>query len=156
MAHIKEGGVEMKIYDKKKFWGTIIFFGGFTLLEIFITYIKLGIVRYEPSLFIIICAFTYMMESVSEEKTKINQEREQLKKEVWARHYGKKGKILSKLTTIAAVISLFVLLINFGAGLVMFVITLIINSIVFKSVNNELRQINYDTNQKKHALARNN
>ena len=146
----------MKIYDKKKFWGTIIFFGGFTLLEIFITYIKLGVVRYEPSLFIIICAITYMMESVSEEKTKINQEREQLKKEVWAKHYGEKGKFLSKLTTIAAVISLFVLLINFGAGLVMFVITLIINSIVFKSVNNELRQINYDTNQKKQALARNN
>ena len=146
----------MKIYDKKKFWGTIIFFGGFTLLEIFITYIKLGIVRYEPSLFITICAITYMMESMSEEKTKINQEREQLKKEVWARHYGEKGKFLSKLTTIAAVISLFVLLINFGAGLVMFVITLIINSIVFKSVNNELRQINYDTNQKKQALARNN
>lgn len=146
----------MKIYDKKRFWGTIIFFGGFTLLEIFITYIKLGVVRYEPSLFIIICAITYMMESVSEEKTKINQEREQLKKEVWAKHYGEKGKFLSKLTTIAAVISLFVLLINFGAGLVMFVITLIINSIVFKSVNNELRQINYDTNQKKQALARNN
>ena len=57
----------MKIYDKKKFWGTIIFFGGFTLLEIFITYIKLGIVRYEPSLFITICAITYMMEAVSEE-----------------------------------------------------------------------------------------
>ena len=146
----------MKIYDKKRFWGTIIFFGGFTLLEIFITYIKLGVVRYEPSLFIIICAITYMMESVSEEKTKINQEREQLKKEVWAKHYGEKGKFLSKLTTIAAVISLFVLLINFGAGLVMFVITLIINSIVFKSVNNELRQINYDTNQKKQALNRNN
>ena len=146
----------MKIYDKKKFWGTIIFFGGFTLLEIVITYIKLGVVRYEPSLFIIICAITYMMESVSEEKTKINQEREQLKKEVWARHYGEKGKFLSKLTTIAAVISLFVLLINFGAGLVMFVITLIINSIAFKSVNNELRQINYDANQKKHALNRNN
>ena len=146
----------MKIYDKKKFWGTIIFFGGFTLLEIFITYIKLGVVRYEPSLFIIICAITYMMESVSEEKTKINQEREQLKKEVWARHYGEKGKFLSKLTTIAAVISLFVLLINLGAGHLMFVITLIINSIVFKSVNNELRQINIDTNQKKQALNRNN
>ena len=146
----------MKIYDKKKFWGTIIFFGGFTLLEIFITYIKLGIVRYEPSFFILVCTFTYLMESVSEEKTKINQEREQLKKEVWAKHYGEKGKFLSKLTTIAAVISLFVLLINFGAGLVMFVITLIINSIVFKSVNNELIQINYDTNQKKHALNRNN
>ena len=146
----------MKIYDKNKFWGTIIFFGGFTLLEIFITYIKLGVVRYEPSFFILVCTFTYLMESVSEEKTKINQELEQLKKEVWARHYGEKGKFLSKQTTIAAVISLFVLLINFGAGLVMFVITLIINSIVFKSVNNELRQINYDTNQKKHALNRNN
>ena len=146
----------MKIYDKKKFWGTIIFFGGFTLLEIFITYIKLGVVRYEPSLFIIICAITYMMESVSEEKTKINQEREQLKKEVWARHYGEKGKYLSKLTTIAAVISLFVLLINFGLGLVMFAITLLINKIFFRPVNDELRQINYDTNQKKQALNRNN
>ena len=146
----------MKIYDKKKFWGTIIFFGGFALIEAVISYMKGGSFRYEPSLFILVCAFTYLMESVSEEKTKINQEREQLKKEVWTKHYGEKGKFLSKLTTIAAVISLFVLLINFGAGLVMFVITLIINSIVFKSVNNELRQINYDTNQKKHALNRNN
>lgn len=82
----------MKIYDKKKFWGTIIFFGGFTLLEIFITYIKLGVVRYEPSLFIIICAITYMMESVSEEKTKINQEREQLKKKYGQNIMVKKAK----------------------------------------------------------------
>ena len=144
----------MKIYDKKKFWGTIIFFGGCTLLEIFITYIKLGVVRYEPSLFIIICAITYMMESVSEEKTKINQEREQLKKEVWAKHYGEKGKILSKLTTIAALISLVVMFVNFAAGLVMFAITLVISKILFKPVNEELRQINYDANQKKQALRR--
>lgn len=146
----------MKIYDKKKFWGTIIFFGGFALIEAVISYMKGGSFRYEPSLFILICAFTYLMESVSEEKTKINQEREQLKKEVWAKHYGEKGKFLSKLTTIAAVISLFVLLINFGAGLVMLAITFIISKILFKSVDNELRQINYDTNQKKQALARNN
>ena len=146
----------MKIYDKKKFWGTIIFFGGFALIEAVISYMKGTSFRYEPSLFILVCAFTYLMESVSEEKTKINQEREQLKKEVWAKHYGEKGKILSKLTTIAAVISLFVLLINFGAGLVMLAITFIISKILFKSVDNELRQINYDTNQKKQALNRNN
>jgi len=144
----------MKIYDKKKFWGTIVFFGGFALLEAVISYMKGASFRYELSLFILICAFTYMMESMSEEKTKINQEREQLKKEVWARHYGEKGKFLSKLTSIAAFISLVVMYVNFIAGLAMFVITLIIIKNLFKSVNDELKQIDYDTNQKKQALKR--
>ena len=149
-------GDTMKIYDKKKFWGTIIFFGGFALIEAFISYLKVGSFRYEPSLFILVCAFTYLMESVSEEKTKINQQREQLKKEVWENHYGEKGRYLSKLTTVAAVISLIVLLIDFAIGLVMLAITLLINKIFFRPVNDELRQINYDTNQKKQALNRNN
>ena len=142
----------MKIYDKKKFWGTIVFFGGFTLFEAVISYMKGASFRYELSLFILICAFSYIMESMSEEKTKINQEREQLKKEVWARHYGEKGKFLSKLTSIAAFISLVVMYVNFIAGLAMFVITLIIIKNLFKSVNDESKQIDSDTNRKKQAL----
>lgn len=144
----------MKIYDKKKFWGTIIFFGGFALLEMFISYMKGGSFRYEPSLVILICIYTDLMDSMSEEKTKINQEREQLRKEVWEKHYGEKGKLLSKLTTIAALISLVVMFINFIPGIAMLVITFIISKTVFKSVNDELKQINYDTTQKKQALKR--
>ena len=139
----------MKIYDKKGFVTAIIGFGTAALLTALSSYINEGTVNLLPSGFIFYMTIKYILESISEEKSRINMERERRKNRVIEEYYGAKGKVISNVLTIAMYACCLVLCFNFGAGLAVFVAILVLNSIVFKPVNAELRKINEEANQRK-------
>lgn len=145
----------MKIYDKKNFWTRIIGFIIYALASAVVSYMQGDSFSYTPSSFIVLVTLSGISETLSEEKSKINMEREQQKNAVLEQHFGKMGKVISNSITVALVLSVLVMCFNFGLGIIMGLITFIMNSIVMKPVNEELRKINETANQLKRNINQN-
>ena len=139
----------MKIYDKKGFATAVALLCTDAVFTAVSTYVSDGTINFLPSAFIVYSAIKYILGAVSEEKSRINIEREQQKNRIVEEHYGTKGKVISNLFSVALIICCLAMCLNFTAGLVMCIISLVLNGIIFKPVNAELRKINEEANQRK-------
>ncbi|MBQ5326628.1 MAG: hypothetical protein J6K80_05440 [Oscillospiraceae bacterium] len=145
----------MKIYDKKGFIENIAGFLLYISLTAIASFVQEGTPNFAPGTFILYMTVKRAYEAVSEEKSRINMEQRQQKARVMEKYFGKAGQIIDIAFTVAVYLSLVVMCFNFGAGIVMFLVTLVLKNIVLKSANEELRKINETANQQKNNINRN-
>ena len=145
----------MKIYDKKGFIENIAGFLLYISLTAIASFVQEGTPNFAPGTFILYMTVKRAYEAVSEEKSRINIEQRQQKARVMEKYFGKAGQIIDIAFTVAVYLCLVVMCFNFGAGIVMFLVTLVLNNIVLKSANEELKKINEAANQQKNNINRN-
>ncbi|MBR5806711.1 MAG: hypothetical protein IKY30_08095 [Oscillospiraceae bacterium] len=145
----------MKIYDKKGFIENIAGFLLYISLTAIASFIQEGTPNFAPSTFILYMTVKRAYETMSEEKSRINIEQRQQKAQVMEKHFGRTGKIIDISFTAALYLCLVVMCFNFGAGIAMVLVTMVLNNIILKSANEELRKINEAANQQKNNLNRN-
>lgn len=145
----------MKIYDKKGFIENIAGFLLYISLTAIASFVQEGTPNFAPGTFILYMTVKRAYEAMSEEKSRINMEQRQQKARVMEKYFGKAGQTIDIAFTVAVYLCLVVMCFNFGAGIVMFLVTLVLNNIVLKSANEELRKINEIANQQKNNINRN-
>ena len=111
-----------------------------------------GTLEIKPSAYIVLSELWSIYECFSQARAEINMDARQQRNEIMESHFGKSASIISIGSTAALFLCLIVMGINFGIGLVMGIITLIVHSVVTKPVKSQLQKITEEAKNKKYAL----